>query len=160
MSLEQMIGFGGCKEYVILSLPSISPGSVRVGTGADDAPGSWSLRDAGLRRRLVLSETPGGGRCVWRLCQEILALGYAALAGPLLGAQAETLSLPPATCVTSKKVTCVSFPSGWTQYTTLQFKNYRNMRDFLGALVARTALPMEGAWDRSLVREIDCACCN
>ena len=33
MSLEQMIGFGGCKEYVILSLPSISPGSVRVGTG-------------------------------------------------------------------------------------------------------------------------------
>ena len=39
MSLEQMIGFGGCKDfpYLILFLPSISPkgmiGSVRVGTG-------------------------------------------------------------------------------------------------------------------------------
>lgn len=37
MSLEQMIGFGGCKEYVILFPPSIShkgmTGSVRVGTG-------------------------------------------------------------------------------------------------------------------------------
>ena len=39
MSLEQVIGFGGCKDfpYLLLFLPSISPkgmtGSVRVGTG-------------------------------------------------------------------------------------------------------------------------------
>ena len=42
MSLEQVIGFGGCKDfpYLILFLPWISPkgmiGSVRVGTGLDN----------------------------------------------------------------------------------------------------------------------------
>lgn len=53
------------KFLVLWSLAVVFPwGRAGDAPGTHDALGSWSLRDAGLRRRLVLSETPGGGRCV------------------------------------------------------------------------------------------------
>ena len=57
---------------------------------------------------------------------------------------------------------CPLYTNTHTVLSLLYFTVGKNVchRDFLGGSVAKTALPMQEAWVRSLVRELDLTCHN